>query len=60
MKQKTSSARSRKRQEQVEAGVFDGRYKTKIVPNKKRESTKSKSKNIDPYEDFPQTNQQGI
>lgn len=56
---KESSTRSRKRQQQVEAGVYDGRYKTKIVPNKKKEAVKRKPK-VDPYEDFPHTNAQGI
>ena len=31
---------SRKRQEQVEAGVYDGRYKTKVVEDKKKKAAK--------------------
>lgn len=31
---------SRKRQAQVEAGVFDGRYKTKVVEDKKKKAAK--------------------
>lgn len=59
MPAKKDSTRSRKRQQQVDAGVYDGRYKTKIVPDKKKEASKRKTK-IDPYEDFPQTNGQGV
>jgi hypothetical protein len=32
---------SRKRQAQVEAGVYDGRYKTKVVEDKKKKATKN-------------------
>jgi hypothetical protein len=31
---------SRKRQSQVEAGVYDGRYKTKVVDDKKKKVAK--------------------
>lgn len=56
---KASTTKSRKRQAQVEAGAYDGRYKTKVVPDKKKKESTRKIK-INPYEDFPQTNQQGI
>ncbi len=31
---------SNKRSDQLEAGVYDGRYKQKVVPNKKRKAAK--------------------
>ena len=31
---------SNKRNDQVEAGVYDGRYKQKVVPNKKKKAAK--------------------
>jgi len=34
------TAQSRKRQEQIEAGVYDGRYKTKVVSDKKKTMAK--------------------
>jgi hypothetical protein len=37
---KTHYERTIKRTEQKEAGAFDGRYKQKIVPNKKRKAAK--------------------
>lgn len=37
---KIGTTESRKRQAQVEAGVFDGRYKTKVVEDKKKKATK--------------------
>lgn len=55
-----STTRSRKRQQQVEDGVYDGRYKTKIIPDKKKESAKRRVKKFDPYTDFPDINKQGI
>lgn len=53
-----STTKSRKRQAQVEAGAYDGRYKTKVVPDKKKEVSKRRVK-IDPYKDFPELNKQG-
>jgi hypothetical protein len=57
---KPSTTRSRKRQQQVEDGVYDGRYKTKVVPDKKKSAKKKRTKGFDPYEDFPETNSQGV
>jgi len=37
---KTDYQRTIKRTEQKEAGVFDGRYKPKVIPNKKRKANK--------------------
>lgn len=34
------TTQSRKRQEQIEAGVYDGRYMTKIVEDKKKKMAK--------------------
>lgn len=56
---KTSTVRSRKREQQVSDGAYDGRYKTKVVPDKKKKTAKRRAK-INPYEDFPETNKQGI
>ena len=36
----SGTTESRKRQAQVEAGVFDGRYKTKMVDDKKKKVAK--------------------
>jgi hypothetical protein len=38
---KTDYERTIKRTEQKEAGVFDGRYKPKVIPNKKRKAQKN-------------------
>jgi len=38
---KTDYQRIIKRTEQKEAGVFDGRYKPKVIPNKKRKAQKN-------------------
>ena len=57
---KNSTTKSRKRQQQVEDGAYDGRYKTKVVPDKKKAEKKKRVKKIDPYIDFPETNGQGI
>lgn len=54
-----STTKSRKRQSQIDAGAYDGRYKTKVVPDKKKEATKRRVK-IDPYKDFPELNRQGM
>jgi hypothetical protein len=40
--------------------VYDGRYKTKVVPDKKKSAKKKRTKGFDPYEDFPETNSQGV
>ena len=37
---KTDYERTIKRNEQKEAGLFDGRFKARIVPNKKRKAQK--------------------
>lgn len=45
----TSTTQSRKRQAQVEAGAYDGRYKTRVVQDKKKKAAKNKcrrSKNL--------------
>lgn len=55
-----TTTRSRKRKQQVDAGVYDGRYRTKIVPDKKKQAVKKRVKKINPYEDFLQLNSQGI
>lgn len=34
-----------KRQDQINDGAYDGRYKTKIVPDKKKKQSKSWAKN---------------
>jgi hypothetical protein len=57
---KNSTTKSRKRQQQVDDGVYDGRYKTKVVPDKKKAEKKKRVKKLDPYVDFPETNGQGI
>ena len=38
---KTAYERTIKRSDQKEAGVFDGRYKQKVIPNKKRKAQKN-------------------
>jgi len=38
---KTHYERTIKRTEQKEAGVFDGRYKSKVIPNKKKKAQKN-------------------
>ena len=57
---KNSTTKSRKRQRQVDDGAYDGRYKTKVVPDKKKAEKKKRVKKFDPYIDFPETNGQGI
>ena len=37
---KTMTTLSRKRESQVEAGLFDGRFMTRIVKDKKKQSSK--------------------
>jgi hypothetical protein len=37
---KTDYERTIKRNEQKEAGLFDGRFKARVVPNKKRKAQK--------------------
>lgn len=60
MPKTTTTTQSRKRQQQVEDGVYDGRYKTKVVPDKKKQANKKRTKKINPYDEFPDVNQQGI
>jgi hypothetical protein len=55
-----STTRSRKRDQQIADGAYDGRYTTKVIPNKKKQAQKKRVKKFDPYVDFPQTNGQGI
>jgi hypothetical protein len=55
-----STTKSRKRDQQIADGAYDGRYRTKIVPDKKKEANRKRIKKIDPYKDFPLTNRQGI
>lgn len=59
MAKTTSTTQSRKREQQVKDGVYDGRYKTKVVPDKKKQANKRRVK-IDPYKDFPELNRQGM
>jgi hypothetical protein len=54
-----STTRSRKRDQQIAEGAYDGRYKTKVVPNKKKQAQNKRVKKFDPYVDFPETNRQG-
>lgn len=37
---KIENTAARKRKAQVEAGVFDGRYKTKVVEDKKKKASR--------------------
>jgi hypothetical protein len=39
-KMKTDYERTIKRTEQKEAGLFDGRFKARVVPNKKKKAQK--------------------
>ena len=36
----SGTTESRKRQAQIEAGVYDGRYKTKVVEDKKKKAAR--------------------
>ena len=36
----SGTTESRKRQAQIEAGVYDGRYKTKVVDDKKKKAAR--------------------
>ena len=47
---KTDYQRNIKRTEQKEAGVFDGRYKPKVVPNKKKKAQKNWARKTKQYE----------
>lgn len=38
---KTDIQRQIKRKDQLESGLFDGRYKQKVVPNKKKKANKN-------------------
>ena len=42
--------RAAKREAQKAAGALDGRFRQKVVPNKKRKPTPKPTKNIDPDE----------
>lgn len=55
-----SSTRAIKREQQVKDGAYDGRFRTKVVTDKKKEKSKNGCKNIDPYDEYPSTNRQGI
>jgi hypothetical protein len=46
MKKKKSTVFSRKREAQLEAGLYDGRFSTKIVKDKKKEMSKKACKMI--------------
>ena len=48
----SSTTRSRKRDQQIADGAYDGRYTTKVVPNKKKQAQKKRVKKFDPYVDF--------
>lgn len=37
----TSTTQSRKRQAQIEAGAYDGRFKTRVVQDKKKKAAKT-------------------
>ena len=41
---KTAYERTIKRSDQKEAGVFDGRYKPKVIPNKKKKAQKNQAR----------------
>lgn len=41
-----STVNSRKRQAQVEAGVYDGRFKTRIVSDKKKKASREACRNF--------------
>lgn len=57
---KVSTTRSRKRDQQIKDGAYDGRYKTKIVPDKKKQSVKKRIKKINPHDDFMEMCNRGI
>lgn len=40
---------SRKREQLLAAGAYDGRYRTKMVPNKKKEEQTKRTKNINRF-----------
>ncbi len=42
--------RGAKREEQKAQGALDGRFRPKVVPNKKRKPTPKRSTNVDPDE----------
>jgi len=42
--------RAAKRQAQKEAGALDGRFRPKVVPNKKERAKRKRRKDIDPDE----------
>ena len=44
--------RAAKRQEQKEAGALDGRFREKVVPDKKRQAKVPPKKPIDPVEEI--------
>jgi hypothetical protein len=41
-----NTVKSRKRQAQIEAGVYDGRFKTRIVPDKKKKESRELCRNF--------------
>ena len=47
---KTHFERTIKRTEQKEAGAFDGRYKPKVIPNKKKKAQKNWARKNKQYE----------
>ena len=46
---RTDIQRQIKRKDQLDAGLFDGRYRQKVIVNKKKKQSPSQSA----YEDFP-------
>lgn len=42
--------RAAKREEQKKAGALDGRFREKVVPNKKERAKRKRGKEIDPDE----------
>lgn len=50
MKHRTNTTTlSRKREQLLAAGAYDGRYRTKMVPNKKKEEQTKRTKNINRF-----------
>ena len=45
-KEMKNTVKSRKRQAQIEAGVYDGRFKTRIVPDKKKKESRELCRNF--------------
>lgn len=44
----TGTVKSRKRTQQVEAGAYDGRYRTRVVKDKKAEQDRKSCRSFNP------------